>query len=170
MPTWVAVAAAAIAALIALRAPKSQNKEFARQVAVLERQQADQVDVRSSPVSANRVLKHGAATWSSSYRGMTVDNGSRRPIRDIAAMLSPGDGTALIGTSEAGFTLASGTTQYQSGVLPLLRAGGECSFRFDVLTSEHPKATILIPFDDDAGLHWQIDQNLHLQKLEHRDW
>jgi len=26
-----------------------------------------------------------------------------------------------------------------------------------------------VRFTDDAGLHWQIDHDLHLEKLEHRD-
>jgi hypothetical protein len=27
-----------------------------------------------------------------------------------------------------------------------------------------------VRFTDDAGLHWQIDRSLHLQKLDKRDW
>ncbi len=30
--------------------------------------------------------------------------------------------------------------------------------------------TLEVRLTDDAGLHWQIDGDLHLQKLEARDW
>jgi hypothetical protein len=27
-----------------------------------------------------------------------------------------------------------------------------------------------VRFTDDAGLHWEIDNDLHLKKLDSRDW
>ena len=172
VPTWLAVVAATAAAFVALRALKAQNRETERQVAALERQQADQVDVRSTPVVATADRAAGQPGKRPLFnRGITVENGSRRPIRDIAARLdSAGDGQALIEPARTGFVRDGGTTWGDSSVMDLLRARNEGSFYFAVPTNEHPKATILIRFTDDAGLHWQIDHNLHLQKLPGRDW
>jgi hypothetical protein len=37
------------------------------------------------------------------------------------------------------------------------------------LTDIAPDATMTARFTDDAGLHWQIDHDLHLEKLDSRD-
>jgi len=29
---------------------------------------------------------------------------------------------------------------------------------------------VIARFTDDAGLHWQIDQDLHLERLSEREW
>jgi hypothetical protein len=170
VPTWLAVAAAAGAAFIALRALKAQNLETARQVAVLERQQADQVDARSNPVASSAAPVPGRIiAVPIFYRGITIVNGSRRPIRDITARIDPADGDGLMPPAKARVE-RGGAKWGNSTVLALIRAGHEGSFYFTVTFTEHPQATILLRFTDDAGLHWQIDHNLHLQKLELRDW
>jgi hypothetical protein len=33
-----------------------------------------------------------------------------------------------------------------------------------------PDAKIKVRFTDDAGLHWEIDHDLHLEKLAERTW
>jgi hypothetical protein len=53
--------------------------------------------------------------------------------------------------------------------IPLIRVGEAGGFVFEAQTAEHPKARIAARFTDDAGLHWQIDHDLHLEKLDKRD-
>jgi len=33
-----------------------------------------------------------------------------------------------------------------------------------------PDGRVIARFTDDAGLHWQIDQDLHLERLSEREW
>lgn len=46
------------------------------------------------------------------------------------------------------------------------RAGFECGFPYT--TWSH--GTLSVRFTDDAGLHWQLDQEHHLEHLPERDW
>ena len=43
-------------------------------------------------------------------------------------------------------------------------------FVFDVKVHRVSFANELVRFTDDAGLHWQIDRDLHLEPLAERDW
>ena len=55
--------------------------------------------------------------------------------------------------------------------IPLVRAGEEASFVFETGAEEYPKARVTARFTDDPGLHWQVDPDLHLEKLPDRsDW
>jgi hypothetical protein len=45
VPTWIAVIGALVGAGVALRQLRAQQREIARQTRILERQQADEVDV-----------------------------------------------------------------------------------------------------------------------------
>ena len=57
----------------------------------------------------------------------------------------------------------------EGSTVPLIRAGSQYGFllRFDI--EKNPDARIAARFTDDAGLHWQIDQDLHLESLDKRD-
>ncbi len=52
----------------------------------------------------------------------------------------------------------------------LIRADQACGFVFPFGVHDHRMARISARFTDDAGLPWQIDHDLHLEKLEQRDW
>ena len=92
LPTWLGVAAAAVAAFFVYRQLAAQGAqlkvlqsqlelqraETARQTAAVERQQANDVEVRR----ASRVATVGNARWSA-----VIHNGSPRPIRDVAARI-----------------------------------------------------------------------------------
>jgi hypothetical protein len=54
--------------------------------------------------------------------------------------------------------------------IPLIPAGEAGAFVFMVYIAEHPKPSITTRFTDDAGLHWQVNPDLHLEKLNDRDW
>lgn len=57
----------------------------------------------------------------------------------------------------------------EGSTVPLIRAGSQYGFllRFDL--EHNPDARLAARFTDDAGIHWQIDHDLHLEKLDNRD-
>jgi hypothetical protein len=54
--------------------------------------------------------------------------------------------------------------------MPVLRAGETATFVWSFTTAKWPRILPLVRFTDDAGLHWEIDNSLHLKKLAKRDW
>ena len=105
-----------------------------------------------------------------------VANNSRRPIRDISCRIQPEPGDACKGPlrghvhslrhapSPARIDRSEGTH------IPILRADVTGAFVFAADNEAHPKAQMTTRFTDDAGLYWQIDHDLHLERLPARDW
>jgi len=60
------------------------------------------------------------------------------------------------------------TDQRKDTRVSLLRAGETAGFVFPDEISNHP-GIMTLRFTDEAGLHWQIDHDQHLQKLDSRD-
>ena len=54
--------------------------------------------------------------------------------------------------------------------MPVLRAGHTAGFVWSFTAAQYPRLLAWIRFTDDAGLHWEIDTALHLEKLKRRDW
>ena len=53
----------------------------------------------------------------------------------------------------------------------LIRAGQRYGFVFEIRSNKVLIGDgIAVRFTDDAGLHWQIDHEQHLKKLDKRDW
>jgi len=140
-----------------------------------ERQQTEAVDIKPSYSMA----KIAGSDPPASHRvhGAEVSNESRRPIRNVACMIEPDPGDTLQAADKVGLfgEFADGTRAFpaprQGSHISLLRAGKTAGFFFAADTKEHPKARLTVRLTDDAGLHWQIDPDLHLEKLPDRaDW
>jgi hypothetical protein len=110
---------------------------------------------------------------------LVIDNASRRRILRAACRIEPPEGSALVLAAECTGQLSDAKTESHRAFLnnpadgstvPLIRAGSRYGFllRFDL--EAHPGTRLAARFTDDAGLHWQIDQDLHLQPLGSRDW
>lgn len=124
-----------------------------------------------------RRAKHG----STFYHATSEYNDSNRPIRDVAARLQPAPGedwqpavrVAWVPESASPFAVVNPNVWVEgtdaSSAL-VIRSQHTCALRFDLTPSDKPEARTAVRFTDDAGLYWQIDHNLHLQKLEQRDW
>jgi len=54
--------------------------------------------------------------------------------------------------------------------VPLIRAGSRFGFKTTVPVKDHEVARMMVRFTDDAGLHWEVDPDLHLAKLDSRNW
>jgi hypothetical protein len=58
----------------------------------------------------------------------------------------------------------------RSSSLTVVRAGHTAAFIWPFTIARYPNPQFTTRFTDDAGLHWQIDNDLHLKKLDNRDW
>ena len=110
----------------------------------------------------------------------TVHNESRRPIRDVVCRIQPHpaqdfDWGATVVTQLPDATAQSASVPVfrepkLSDRVPLIRAGSRFGFQTPLPVADHGAAWIKVRFTDDAGLHWEIDSDLHLAKLASRDW
>jgi hypothetical protein len=228
LPTWLGVIAASIAAYFVYGQLSGQRDDLARQLRALERQQADQVDVKIGvPILGNEEsmavlsrLLHEGRIRRTSWTVMTVRNGSGRPIRQVTGRIEEsesnvheriflqfkddrdGYNAALAdarresvrpqvviwtdsnwtGLSRANLWALliddSPTLEYftgvdddiggsQSSALEFVRPSSTGGLVFPI--SWFRGERFRVRFTDDAGLHWQVDENLHLQKLDNRD-
>jgi len=110
---------------------------------------------------------------------LVVDNASRRRILNATCRIDPSEGTGLTLAAEQVGQLTTTPLDSHRAILnqppdgnaiPLIRAGSQYGFliRFDL--EKNPDARLAARFTDDAGLHWQIDQDLHLEPLDKREW
>jgi len=123
-----------------------------------------------------------------------VDNRSERPIREVVARIQESPGAGMTHASgvityageleDLGHTERTRPDRRMHWVrdnasevwvpgdqLDFLRTGGfHAVFHFEVSMEEHPDPRMTVRFTDDAGLDWQIDHELHLQRLQPRDW
>ena len=160
-----------------------ESEQWAR---TFERRQADQVDLAPRPISLSREVPGldpaaGGKAWSAD-----VINDSPRPVRNVAGRIeaapgSPPQAAALADvyvefTPNDLFAGGGGSGKVllklsERPDIPLVRAGKTGILIFPVGAPENPDARITIRFTDDAGLHWQIGHDLHLEKLDNRsDW
>jgi hypothetical protein len=172
LPTWLGVVAASVAAIFVYLQLRSQQREIARQVAVLERQQANDIDVRRETIPVTGTTDKKGAANAIFHWGVAVENTSRRPIRNVVAKIQASPDVGLADAVKAGFANRhSGMIDFRErSEIHLMRADNKCGFFFDFPVGKFHEARMVVRFDDDAGLSWQIDQDLHLQKIKQRDW
>lgn len=159
-----------------------QLLELEQRSLTYERQQAQDVDIRGSAIVATipgmGVPAEDLVCAEQLLCTAEVKNESARPIRDVACRIEPAPGDALQEAGRVGRLVSfngavSGhvlTDQAYEPKVGLVRADAVFQFIFPVEAESHPKARITARFTDDAGLHWQIDPDLHLEKLSSRDW
>lgn len=154
-----------------------QIRELHQRAALTRREQAEAIglDLRYAPpdVSRQRTPEYMA----------TVQNGSRRLIRDAACRLLPGDHrdtqqAKIVGLFAKEFIRNDGTPIAPQLIdprpgqhAPIIRSGQTYGFVFNCQpAATTPNPRVIARFTDDAGIHWQIDPDLHLQDLDQRDW
>jgi hypothetical protein len=110
-----------------------------------------------------------------------VANNSKRPIRSVTCKLqrsaTSGGQEPRRHADEAG-ELRPSTTEHQEGtfepggpILAVIKAGASGGFIW--WSGDKPDfqgSQFWVRFTDDADLHWEIDTDLHLEKLPERDW
>jgi hypothetical protein len=150
-----------------------QIAEAEQRSLIYERQQAETVDIKPSYSMAKIVGSDPPV--SHQVHAAEVSNDSRRPVRNVACRIEPGPGDTLQAAGKVGLfdEFTDGRRAFlpprHGAYIPLLRAGETGGFIFTAGKEGHPKARFTVRLTDDAGLHWQIDPDLHLEKLPSRD-
>jgi hypothetical protein len=183
VPTWLASVVVFIglpAALLQLNMQRIQLREQQQELRehrlLIERQQADKVNLtRNHSDSTPENYSAMGLVWMA-----VITNDSERPIRDVASRMQLVQGGSLLGEARIGQLIPMATAQGGRGFrdhsaednkVAIIRIGHSYGFAFGVGVDEHPMAQVIARFTDDIGLHWQLDQDLHLKKLGNRsDW
>jgi len=150
-----------------------QLLELEQRSLTYERQQAEQVDIKRSYLRTRLPGSDPAA--SHNVHAAEISDSSPRPIRNVACRIEaePGDNlqeantVGVLDEAVAGRARMLGLSDGTH--IPLIRARETGAFIFSVDQADHPKARFTVRLTDDAGLHWQIDPDLHLNKLDNRD-
>jgi hypothetical protein len=110
----------------------------------------------------------GAKTEYNSRSVIVVENRSPYPIRDVTCRVYPGDRTTLIPERTGPFSSDGKDdlpgpvfTPHAAASAPVIRAKTEGGFLIELPLRTDTRMSAR--FTDDAGLHWQIDQELHLE-------
>ncbi len=149
---------------------EEQHRDLSQRERLLERQQASAVDLQ---------------VWPSKYLPKKppicmalVSNRSDRPIREVRCRIELGEKQEPYIMTWLGAQLERDNNSERLGTWerfgygePVIARGSTHAFEFDFSSDPEASFAISARFIDDAGLHWQIDPDLHLEKLEDRtDW
>lgn len=145
-----------------------QARMLERNLNAFVRQQAEQIRYDQDTF--------GADEGSPVYR-VRVTNESSRPVRDVVCRLA-GDQLGEHCTAEwagriirtSGLPRERVRDQVEGERVQLIRKEQTWGFVFPIDAVAAEKIPGLIRFTDDAGLHWQVDNDLHLEQLDSRDW
>ena len=189
VPTWLAVAGGVVGGFAALRQLTLQRQQLAdqkdviaRQTRLLERQQADAVDLSAQTINGSSAGVMPPESQDSVHMAV-LTNGSARPLRNLACQIeaAPAGATVVhvkladrvgelvdvgLGSGASAPVLVPGE---RTSSIPVLKVGRRGAFLWGFTTDRYPRPRFSARFTDDVGLHWQIDQELHLVKLENRD-
>lgn len=145
----------------------AELSEFRERARLVERQQANAVDLK---VENEYHLPQEPA-----IRVARVFNGSNRPIRNVRCFVRVGQEqkphrmlwVKELADQGAGSWAALG--QEEGDTALVIRPSARHGFHYVIEHSSRPWLWVTLRFTDDAGLHWQIDEDLHLEKLANRD-
>jgi hypothetical protein len=170
----------------------AQLDELEQRKRVLEREQADKIGLSSSSSAFEpRYIEEGeesAVAPGAIVHMAVVSNESHRSIRNVKCRWGvplDDDVLEIVGPSPySSFAVVvgrlpqpePGAQREELGLLEgtdharLIRAGQRYGFVFEISIQRiFINDGIWARFTDDAGLHWQIDPDLHLDKLDARD-
>ena len=158
-----------------------QLRESEQRMLIIERQQAEMIDLSLGSYSQavpGLDPSAGGKAWMAD-----VANGSPRPIRNVAGRIvatpgAPAQEAALAAVwAEFGQSPIAGAPRNSRALInpperpdiPLVRADRTGGLIFPLDADQNPDGRISVRFTDDADLHWQINHDLHLEKLDNRD-
>jgi hypothetical protein len=158
-----------------------QLRESEQRTMIIERQHAEMIDLE--PTTFRREVPGLDPATDDTVWAADVANRSPRPIRNVASTIEAAPGAPAQEASLSGIYAefqpspiappgAANRALIDPSAEPritLIRAGETGAFLFPVGARLHPDARTTVRFADDAGLHWQIDHDLHLEKLDNRD-
>lgn len=139
------------------------------------REQAEQITLTGFPISTTRPNTAGET---STTAACGVENGSRRPIRNVACRLrvsgqvfqpddfrigEPGPSVSFQPTS-------ADAVDMKVGLYRDLLAGQTISVRFPLSGPQNDTPKYVIRFTDDANSRWQLNDNMHLAYALDQEW
>jgi hypothetical protein len=149
----------------------AQRRELQDGQRLREREQAEHVDLTYEDIGDDQGKSLAV-----------VINNSRRPIRDVAAQFYLVKGQSSLVPAErtgemhlfnvpapAGWVFAAAAAR-PGFRQEMIRAGERAGFIFSFIKANMPEGGAVVRFTDDADLHWQLGQDLHLEKFPARDW
>lgn len=177
-------ASAALAAQVSVQqqALEDQRKANALQARVLEQQLGALVRRQAELIGLARSTYDGepAGLKRDTYHGANVTNGSGRPVRNVVCMLQRQQNGGLEPARNVGQSVHHSAAPGAGGSwtvfdewhhddkIRLLGRGETWVFVFPVVADS--QAILTLRFTDDAGLHWQVHDDLHLEQLFTRIW
>ena len=142
-----------------------------------EREQADKIVLRMTfapfpNYSEEDVPPFGVPVGEMVQMALVV-NESRRPIRAVACRY--GNASAVMDGRLVDEQPGSSNRLRLLDALPesstrVIRAGETYGFAFEIKSNRAIFGHGIARFTDDAGLHWQLDENQHLDQVPDRDW
>lgn len=160
----------------------AQLREMQQRAESIERQQADATRLMlrrwSGPLPGIRTQP------GPNFHMARVENQWHRPITNVVCRILPAPGdtmrvAALVGRmlrTDPSPLIATGfgnnwvlVDQVEGTKVARVRPGDGAGFVFIYEMIKYPDAQMTLRFTDDAGLHWQIDHDEHLEKLDNRD-
>jgi hypothetical protein len=197
LPTWLAVIVASVGGYVALRQLRDQQRQFAveakrneKRDKLLESQLAEAAERANSSrrQQAEQVYLKGFPVWTGKEGMAEVGNGSHRPIRDVICRLYL-DGRPVL---PSGFTVglrfeppfstvnrqlelvtkpaSEDDLDLANGRYRNLLAGEAIRASFPAEAQTVGDVTYLVRFTDDAGVRWQLDEDMHLGKPPDEEW
>jgi len=199
VPTWLLVGLGGVGGGAALwqlglqrRQLHDQQNVIESQARILEREQANKIDVRANSVDGSAAKVLADVDKGVQVHIVMVANGSDRPVRDVAVNVVAiqtdrsirherlanvyGEMVASpIGVNLGSYFREPGVAetfvfQANADTMPVLKSGHTAGFVWGFTLARYPEIAPTARFTDDAGLHWQINCDLHLEKLAERDW
>jgi hypothetical protein len=154
---------------------EAQLRDIRQRERIIERQQANEILL--TPTTFSGTVPGVAAYEGRKAHAGEIANKSERPIRDVSCRIERAPGEGLHEAVMTGQLVEMGmppgaravARQEAGSRLSLIRAGEAWMFIFRYDVDGHPDATMTARFTDCAGLYWQIDHDLHLEKLDNRD-
>lgn len=153
-----------------------QQTQLEDQTRVQEREQANQIDVDWQNIDPSTWLRQLLKRGANVDKMLVVANNSKRPIRSVKCKLqrsATSGGQEPRRLADAASELRPSTAEHQEDtfkpgetILAVIKAGASGGF----IWSSADKPDFQVRFTDDADLHWEIDTDLHLEKLPERDW
>ena len=159
---------------------KASLLERERELRVAEREQANAIEFAWWPSS--HVLIVGSAGGNANVANaavLAVRNSSRRRIINVTCRAAaPGRPGLTLPPEKTGQLTETGSPAQRAilnmaadgSTVQLIRSGSWYGFLLKFDLQNEPRTRLAVHFTDDAGLHWEIDQDLHLKQFESRPW
>lgn len=151
---------------------KLQQQELAGSLLIRQRAQANEVNFERYRPDAATIFTRPPSPRSPTVI-LVVENGSRRPIRNVSCLIRTPSGLPYAVGYMSPPDKADQRTRprlfypdFSAPAVPVIGAGERYGFLFDQELPADSSLLCAARFTDDANLNWEVDQYLHLALLD----